>query len=220
MSSFVRPLLAVGLAFLAGAGLAADRNRAPGEVATAPTVPVDCTEGFEGDLMPPPGWRIVQSSAYTWKIQVTGQPPHSGAHAADVEYDPDLYPQDEWLLTPKSRYTGTLTFWSQGSLYWCRDTYDNCDLEVWLVQGAVAGDDDDVYLGLADPAWPSPYAWAQSSFVVGASAPAGLFRIGFRYTGLDGAQIVLDDIVHPAPCPVFGADWEAGDLLEWDVRVP
>lgn len=220
MSILARPLLAVGLAFVAGVGLAADRNRASGQVAMAPTVPVGCTEGFEGNLVPPPGWlRIVQNAGYTWKIQAIGTP-HSGAHAADVEYDPALTPQDEWLLTPKGRFTGTLTLWSQGSLYWCRDTYDNCDLEVWLVQGAGAGDGDDVYLGLADLAWPSPYAWAQSSFDVGASAPAGLFRIGFRYTGVDGAQITLDDIAYPSPCPIFGADWEAGDLFEWDVRVP
>ncbi len=51
--------------------------------------------------------------------------------------------------------TGTLDFWSQGSVYWCRDTNDNCDLNIWIVidewdGGAV----NDIYVGKADDDWP------------------------------------------------------------------
>ena len=48
--------------------------------------------------------------------------------------------------------TTTLSLWSMGSVYWCRDTYDNCDIEAWLVVGAVGGGDD-ILLGEVDGTW-------------------------------------------------------------------
>ena len=46
--------------------------------------------------------------------------PHTGAYAADVEYDPALNFQDEVLLTPElpAMTLATLEFWSFGSIYW------------------------------------------------------------------------------------------------------
>jgi len=165
------------------------------------------TEGFESNTMPPAGWtRVITNSAYTWKIQTVGTP-HSGAHAADVEYDPALVHQDEWLLSPQMVVvSGTLSFWSQGSVYWCRDTYDNCDLNVWLVVGDIGGGDD-VYVGKGETVWPASWTWAQSVFNLTSLLPSGAFRIGFQYVGTDGAQIVLDDVV---------VDGQAGSLCSPD----
>jgi len=154
------------------------------------------TEGFEGGAIPPADWDTqVANAAYSWKIMTVGTP-YSGSFSADVEYDPSLAAQDEWLLSPEMMLTeGTLSFWSLGSVYWCRDTFDNCDLNVWLVVGATAGDADDILVGTADDDWSGNFIWAQSSFDLAPYLPSGPVRIGFQYVGSDGAQAGLDEII-------------------------
>jgi subtilisin family serine protease len=153
------------------------------------------SEGFEGGVVPPTGWtEVVTNASYNWKITTTGTP-YAGAEAADVEYDPALVQQNEWLLSPELNISeGTLSFWSNGSVYWCRDTYDNCDLNVWIVVGTVGGGDD-ILVGKGDTAWPANWTWAQSTFDLTSLLPGGPVRIGFQYEGADGAQVVLDEIV-------------------------
>ncbi len=153
------------------------------------------TEGFEGGVIPPADWtEQILNANYNWKLSTTGTP-HSGTYAADVEYDPDLVPQDEWLLSPSMTLFGnvTLSGWSNGSVYWGITPYDNYDLEAWIVIGATAGDGDDTLLGKIDQeTWVTN--WTYAPFTYTFPAPAGSFRIGFRYVGTDGAQAVLDDI--------------------------
>jgi hypothetical protein len=150
-------------------------------------------EGFEGGSMPPAGWtQVINNPNQTWQIYSI---PYNGAYAADIRYDSALIPQDEWLLSPEmSLIEGTLSFWSFGSLYWCRDTYDNCDLNVWLVVGDLGGGDD-ILVGLADESWSGSYTWSQSVFNLTPLLPDNSVRIGLQYAGLDGAQIALDAIV-------------------------
>ena len=70
-----------------------------------------------------------------------------------MEYDPALVDQNEWLLTPEyALASGTLSVWSNGSVYWCKTDFDNCDMNVWLVVGAVGGGDD-VFVGKLDDSW-------------------------------------------------------------------
>ena len=106
----------------------------------------------------------------------------------------DANPLDTWLLSPEFELDdrGVLNFYSAGDLTWCRDIFDNCDLELWVVVGATAGDGDDVYLGLADDDWVDTYTWSESTMVV----PAGLgpIRIGFRMVGADGNAVYLDNV--------------------------
>jgi len=179
------------------------RPTTPGPTATrTPTLtpsptqgtPVNISEGFESGVVPPAGWQAVQTNPnQTWKRGVIGTP-YEGLYFADCEYDEALGLQDEWLLSPQVQISaGTLTFWSQGSVYWCRENYDNCDLEVWLVVGTVGGGDD-VYVGLADADWPDSWVWSQSTYDLASYLPGGPVRVGFRYYGQDGAQVQLDDI--------------------------
>lgn len=151
-------------------------------------------EGFEGGVVPPTGWtEVISNTGFNWKILTLGSP-YNGSHSADVIYDDGLHNQDEWLLSPEMNIGwGMLSFWSEGSVYWCRDTYDNCDLNVWLVVGD-AGGGDDVFVGKADDVWPANWTYAQSVFNLTPLLPGEPFRIGFEYTGYDGAQVAVDDI--------------------------
>lgn len=150
-------------------------------------------EGFESGVVPPTDWtEEVNNSDYNWKIYT--DEPHIGSYAADIEYDPNLVDQDEWLISPEIEITqGTLSFWSMGSLNWCRDVYDNCDLNIWIVVGDIGGGDD-IFVGEGDGAWTDNYEWSQSTFDLSSLLPGGSVRIGFEYVGNDGAQIILDDI--------------------------
>jgi hypothetical protein len=153
-------------------------------------------EGFEAGVVPPDNWTRVQNNpSQTWKISAVGTP-HTGTHFADVEYDPTLVNQDEILLSPEFKAaSATVSLYSMGSVYWCRDTYNNCDLEIWIVKGAWdGGTDDDIYVGKADDTWTNNFLWSKSTYNLDSLLPNSPIRIGFRYKGNDGAQVGLDDI--------------------------
>ncbi|GAB5518608.1 MAG: hypothetical protein RhofKO_08590 [Rhodothermales bacterium] len=162
---------------------------------SGPFAPV--SEGFEGGTMPPEGWVHVQNNAsQTWRTIDSGEgigDPHGGTFFASIQYDDNLVQQDEWIIGPAGFYSGTLSFWSSGSIFWCRDDNDNCDLEAWLVVGAPGGDDD-ILLGVAEDDWEDNFTWAQTTFDLDANAPGVPHSLAFRYVGLDGAQVSLDDI--------------------------
>lgn len=150
-------------------------------------------EGFEGGVMPSTGWIVAPTNiTYTWKIATVGSV-YTGTYSADVEYDPELNDQDEFLLSPPFwGDTGSVSFWSEGSVNLCKVTIDNCDLEVWFI-GEKPGPSDDVLLGKADDSWTENYEWAQSTFDISPYLN-GSARIGFRYVGNGGAQVKLDQI--------------------------
>lgn len=154
-------------------------------------------EGFEGGVVPPSGWTMVQTNPHqTWKITTTM--PYTGSYRADCEYDDQLGNQDEVLLSSVFRARGAqLQFYSFGSPYWCRDTYNNCDLKVWLVVGGW-GDGGDIHVHTADDDWTGTWEWSLSTVDLTpylSSLPVGaLVRVGFQYEGNDGAQVGLDAI--------------------------
>jgi hypothetical protein len=195
-----------------------DARKAPANVGTsAPNHPVNpeeilLTEGFEEGVMPPTSWsQEIIDPGYTWKIMVGT--PFNGVYSADVEYDPALNQQDEWLLSPELIISeGTLSFWSMGSVYWCRDTYDNCDLNAWIVVGDVGGGDD-ILIGKGEDVWPDNWTWAQSTFDLTPLLPGGPVRIGLQYYGLDGAQVGLDDISLDGVAGSLDVPWLAEDPI-------
>ena len=176
-------------------GPALDRSKSgPKNSANAPTYqPKDILldEGFESGF-PPADWAVQSQSPWTWEL--SDYSPHSGLYNAHVLYDQDLNEQDEWLVTPEFNLNeGTLSFWSMGSIYWCRDTYDNCDLNIWLVVDDIGGGDD-IFIRAADSDWTASWTWANTTIDLGSYIPGGPVRIGFQYAGLDGAEIGLDDV--------------------------
>ncbi len=152
-------------------------------------------EGFEGGVVPPAGWsEQIQNTGYNWSISTTYR--RTGTYGAYVPWNSN---QNEWLLSPRLLgVTGGMTtsLWSEGSVYWCRDTYDNCDLNVWLVVNDVGGGDD-ILLGKAEDSWPGNWTWTRSVFTLPATLPAGDLRIGYQYVGDDGADAGIDDIHLP-----------------------
>jgi thermitase len=154
-------------------------------------------EGFEGGVVPPSGWTMVQTNPrQTWKVTTTR--PYTGSYRADCEYDDQLEDQDEMLLSPVFRASNAqLQFYSFGSPYWCRDTYDNCDLKVWLVVGGW-GDGGDIHVHTADDDWIGTWEWSLSTVdltpYLGSLPVGALVRVGFQYEGNDGAQVALDAI--------------------------
>jgi len=163
-------------------------------------------EGFEGGSFPPNDWTQIVNNPKTWTLDSSTS--HSGVYSTNVLYD---YSQDEWLLSPTLYLSeGVLSLWSMGSLYWCRDTYNNCDLNLWVVVGEVGGGDD-VWVGRADDDWTSSYTWTQSVFDLTSLLPGGPVRIGFQYLGDDGAEVVLDDI---------SLDGKEGGDVSWLSTIP
>jgi len=158
-------------------------------------------EGFEAGV-PPAGWtRIQLNPRQTWKTAVVGTP-HSGSHFADVEYDDQLALQDEVLLSPPfTANSAQLSFYSKGSPYWCRDTYDNCDFNIWLVVGDW-GSGGETFVREVDQDWTGTFVWSLTTINLTPYLPAGTpVRVAFHYYGLDGAQVGLDDVSITGTCP-------------------
>jgi len=152
-------------------------------------------EGFEGATFPPTGWSIIpRNSDHSWER--AGDDAHTGNYGARVIWD---YDQDEWLLTPEFNLaTASLTLWSRGSRTYCtdiaqRESWDYCDLNVWIVVGAVGGGDD-IFVGKLDDDWQINNVWAQSTYNLTPLLPGGPVRIGFQYVGDDADTAAIDDI--------------------------
>lgn len=155
-------------------------------------------EGFEHGV-PPAEWILVQTNPnWTWLADSFNF--FEGGFGASVLYDANLLDQDETLMTPQMMLqdlgANTLTFQTAGSPYWCRDDFDNCDLEVWAVVGGSLGGEDDILLGLADAFWTDAFVWSPASFdLAAAGVPVDLpVAFAFRYVGNDGAQVMLDAV--------------------------
>jgi thermitase len=155
------------------------------------------TQEFEGGLVPPANWtQIVNNTSHpwtTWSINTAN--PYVGSYYASCYYDSTPAAQNEILLSPEFRAgTARLEFESFGSIYYCRDTYDNCDLNIWLVIDAWGGGDD-IQIYTADGDWAGSYIWSLSSVdLTPFLSPAVPVRVGFQYVGFDGDLIGLDAI--------------------------
>ena len=162
-------------------------------------------EGFEEKGWPPSGWTHIQTHSVTWEL--TSQPVHSGNYSAVCPYDPDLAgQQDEWLISPTLDLTGysqlNLTFWWAMSYYWAV-TMDNYDCNVYI------STDDGFTWNLL---WNEDqigeftnWIWYPTYLDLSQYAGEQYVRIGFQYYGLDGADLVLDDITLTETS--FGKEW-------------
>ena len=153
-------------------------------------------ESFEG-AFPPPDWQNIAYDANgPWQVTTTLDYVHTGLQAAVHPWStPDT--ADSYLLTPELTINaGSLSVWSIG----CTD-YDWCDyydIDVMIVIGDpdAAGGSDDIYLGTLNDLWVDHYTtWVEGVYNLTPYLTGGPFRIGFRYTGLDGDLGVIDDVL-------------------------
>lgn len=182
-------------------------------------------EGFESGVVPPVSWGLeVLNQDYTWSI--TSSAARSGVYSAEVAPDPSPFrPQNEWLLTPELLMSeATLTLWSQGNTYWCRDVLDNCDLYVWLIVDELGGADD-IWIGEVDPDWEGTGIWSRSIFDLTPHLPdpAVTVRVAFNYLGWDSRRSIrLDDVQIDAVAagdPIFSDGFESGDTSAWSATI-
>ncbi len=156
-------------------------------------------QGFEGEQFPPQQWeKISENSEHTWQIDTKHT--YLGNSSAYCNHDSQKNPQNEWLITPSMNFTGlseiNLSFYWSMSYFWSVSPYDNYDFNIyisldnganwikiwseesvgffenWMWYNTSMGDSIDL----------TPYNKYQA------------IRIGFQYTGIDGAQLNIDEI--------------------------
>ncbi|MGB5105619.1 MAG: GEVED domain-containing protein [Candidatus Zixiibacteriota bacterium] len=151
-------------------------------------------EDFEVSV-PPTGWsEVITNSSFNWKQQTLSF--FSGAASADVEYDPALIPQDEWLVTPSMDFTSAtadlkVEFYWMMSYYWGVSPFDNYDLELWI-----STDDGSTW---STKLWDESGEGVFTNFVflketVDLSGYVGqaTVKLAWHYAGVDGAQAGID----------------------------
>jgi hypothetical protein len=148
------------------------------------------TDGFEGNMIPPPGWVLTTAqAAATW--QLLDGTAHTGSQAAAVRGADDE--QDEWLVSPPLYlHAAWLSHWTWGNATICR-VNNRCDLQVWLLKEA----GEAVLLGRADDAWMETGTWTPHAWELTPHLPAsGSVRLAFRYVSPGGSsEARLDDVM-------------------------
>lgn len=142
----------------------------------------DIFEGFEG-AFPPAGWTAVSNSGHSdIEAWYQGSNAFEGLYAATCEWDPDLIPQDNVMSFMHTVAAGEdhINFQISGSAYWSAN-YD-CTVEVNgdIVYSWAANVTDDWVFTLVD--------------INLADYMDQTVEIAFRYIGLDGAAIYLDNV--------------------------
>ena len=182
------------------------------------------SEDFESGTFPPDGWMLQSSNeAFTWYLYEVG--PITGTYSATVEYDPALVFQDEILISPamdlSSNSSATLTFNASLSYYWAVDPNDNYDFNVLVsTDGGTTWTEiwDETELGTFGNFVPIPVEISLNDYV----GQSGV-HIGFQYLGVDGAQVILDDIVVldcvPPSFSSFTAASESSITFEFDANL-
>jgi hypothetical protein len=157
------------------------------------------SEDFEG-TWPPTGWTIETTNPnFTWQEEAGF--PINGNASATVLYDPDLVPQDESLISPLFTVpTGSaLSFVFQMSYFWAVDPNENYDFIV-----SISTDSGATWT----PLWDESALGVFMSFDnIAVSIPLTAYegqtnvKVKFQYVGVDGAALVLDDVLVALPPP-------------------
>lgn len=157
--------------------------------------PVSLSERFEGGVMPPAGWTVIQAptSGKHWQLVDTGDDPnwiHSGTYAAWVNYE--VADQDEWLISPEIDLRGQqnpmVEFWVYANNNWVADA----EMQFLVIDSG--GAFTDTLWRQSDESWshPSQYRKLQKDLSAYATSP---IRLAWRYVGNDGDSVALDDVL-------------------------
>lgn len=160
---------------------------------------------FEGDF-PPACWTIQQTSTNTWE-QITSfttsgtSPvtvnPQEGTKFAVVKWLASA--QDETFISPVFDFTNkqnvNISFWFNGSYYWSV-TNDSCDLQ--LLVRVDNGAWTSLWNETSHPDFTSDaanYVWLNTILDLSAFDGLNNVQFAFKYTGNDGANFGIDNLV-------------------------
>jgi len=153
------------------------------------------TEGFQDTTFPPTNWSLNQNNpSQTWSRIASVNDPTN--FIAQVQYDENLIQQDEWLITPSLDLSGfeqiSLEFKLGMSYYWGVNPNDNYDA---LIKVSVDGGNTWTQI------WNEDVLGTFTNFTMNnvnldiSTYNQNDVKIAFQYYGVDGAQLLLDDIV-------------------------
>jgi hypothetical protein len=180
------------------------------------------TENFEGAAFPPAGWTWegINVQPYTWHqatnaAEGASWPTSDGSQFALTVMPYNHLGVDDWLVSPVLNTTGDvavggLTLGSQQQYSW-----GSYDLELWVINGDVINDGDDVRVGSVASFWGTG-AWHWVSFELDLSdyyTPGQDFRIGFRQLQISQCNTSALDGIYVTPEPASFALLALGGLL-------
>ena len=151
-------------------------------------------EDFE-TAVPPAGWsEIIANSGFNWKQQTISF--YSGAASADVEYDPALIPQDEWLVTPVLNFAAAtadlkVEFYWMMSYYWGVTPFDNYDLELYISTDGGATYPTKLWDESGEGVFTN-YVFLKETVDLSGYVGQANVKLAWRYVGVDGAQAAID----------------------------
>ena len=148
-------------------------------------------ESFETAVFPPAGWTTESVAPEDWTLNTNGDYVHTGIQSASHPWSADNT-ADSYLLTPELTDASSVSVWSKGS--YGEGWSDAYDIDVVIVVGA-AGGTDDIFVANLNDLWTADDVWAEGTFDISSLVPAGPFKIGFHYYGLDGDLGIIDDVL-------------------------
>lgn len=157
----------------------------------SPSDVVTSTEDFEHGGAWPVGWTTRHDGATSGEWVVGDWDPHSGTYHASVRYD-SVYASDEWLFTPEF----TVSAVDKQASFWVKtDTvYPGATLTLYATDTGETFTDE-LWDVIADEDWPT-FAWRLVTIDL-SSYVGETIKLGWRYHGLDGNSVRLDDIYIP-----------------------
>jgi len=170
----------------------------------ATPLPVPYSENFNQSALPAcwarqnghatNNWQ--SSTGYSFGNPVVTVNPQSGSHLWYVQWIAQA--QNEWLITPSFNFTGVtnpeIRFWFNGSYNWSI-TQNNCDLNLMVrVNGGTWTSiwNETNHTGFDDN---TTYVWLESVVSLAAYQGQANVQFAFRYTGNDGANFAVDNIL-------------------------
>ena len=151
-------------------------------------------EGFEGGVMPPASWTVIDSPASRhWQLIDTGDNPawiHSGTYAGWVNYVAE--DQNEWLISPLMVLTEIQNPMAEFWVYANNNWVDYAELQFLVIDDG--GTFTDTLWYQSNENWPYPSAYYQLQIDLSAYEGDSVY-LAWRYVGNDGDSIALDDIL-------------------------
>ena len=152
-------------------------------------------EGFEGGLMPPAGWSVIDSAASRhWQLVDTGSNPpawiRTGTYAAWVNYVAE--DQDEWLISPLLDLTYIVDPMAEFWVYANNNWVSYAELQFLIIDGG--GTFTDTLWYQSNETWPYPSIYHQLQIDLSTYEGDSVY-LAWRYVGNDGDSMAMDDIL-------------------------